>query len=215
VIRVVGFGAGGHAKVMIDALRAGGAFEVVGLLDPKRELHGRTISGVAVLGDDSTIEKLMADGVSAIFIGVGSAASTSLRQRLYEAARARGLDVIKVVHPSAVVSPAATLGRGVSVLAGAIVNASAILGDNVLVNTGAIVEHDCVIEQHTHIATGARVGGSVKIGTGVHVGIGASIRQGISVGAGVVIGAGAAVVDDVPDGAVVVGVPARPMTQHV
>jgi UDP-perosamine 4-acetyltransferase len=207
--QVFGFGAGGHAKVVIDALRAVGGIEVVGLLDPSHQ-SGRLVMGVPVVGDDSVVDQLVARGVSRAFIGVGSVGETSIRKRLYELACRKNLEVISIVHPTAVVAPSVSYGAGLLVLAGAIVNAASTLGVNVLVNTGAIVEHDCMIGDHVHVATGARVGGAVTIGSGTHVGIGASIRQGIVIGRDAVIGAGAAVVDDVGDHAVVYGVPARP-----
>ena len=48
-IPVVGLGAGGHAKVVIEILRMDNHYELSGLLDPKRELHGRSMLGVPVL----------------------------------------------------------------------------------------------------------------------------------------------------------------------
>ena len=36
--RVVGLGAGGHSKVVIEILQRMGGYELVGLLDPKKEL---------------------------------------------------------------------------------------------------------------------------------------------------------------------------------
>jgi acetyltransferase-like isoleucine patch superfamily enzyme len=55
----------------------------------------------------------------------------------------------------------------------------------------------------------------VTIAEGAHVGIGAAVRQGIRIGRNAIVGAGAVVVDDVAAGAVVVGVPARPLRRAV
>ena len=142
--RVIGLGAGGHAKVVIEVLRLLGNYEIVGLLDPKSELWNTQVLGVPVLGDDDLLGQLYADGVRHSFIGLGSTDDTGPRIRLYQSACAAGFEIIAAVHPQSIVSPSAELGHGATVMATAVINAAATLGDNVIVNTGAIVEHDCV-----------------------------------------------------------------------
>ena len=207
--RTVGVGAGGHAKVVIDILRLTGGIDLVGLLDAEGELWGTTVEGLLVLGGDELLPKLYGKGVGYAFIGVGAVGDTQPRRRLYEMTRQCGFEMLKAVHPQAVVASSAFVGDGTSIMAHAVVNPGAHLGVDVIINSGAIVEHDCVVESHAHVATGSRLGGGVYIGEGSHVGIGASLRQGIRIGRNAIVGAGAAVVEDVPDSVVVAGVPAK------
>lgn len=209
MVRVIGLGAGGHAKVVLEILQETGGHEVVGLLDPKKELWQTEVLGVPVLGNESLLPELRDQGIGHAFIGLGGAQDTAPRRRLYDHTRQRGFEIVPAIHPQAVVSPSVKVGHGPTIMAGAVLNAAARLGENVIANTGAIVEHDCVVEDHVHVATGARLASNVRVGQGAHVGIGASIRQGIRIGANAVVGAGAVVVHDVPDRVVVVGVPAR------
>lgn len=211
MVRIIGLGAGGHAKVVIDALRLAGGCELVGLLDADRELWGTRVLDVPVLGGDDLLERLYAEGIRHAFIGVGAIGDTAPRRRIYEEIRRRGFDMVRVIHPRAVISPSADLGDGPTVLAGAVINAASRIGDNVIVNTGTIIEHDCVVGHHVHMATGARLAGGVMVGDGTHIGVGASVRQGVRIGRDAIVGAGAVVVDDVADGVVVAGVPARPL----
>ena len=208
--RLLGLGAGGHAKVVLEVALALG-YDVVGLLDPRRDLWGTTVCGVPVLGGDELMAPQYDGGVRTAFIGLGSGQDTAPRAALYRRARDAGFEIPSLVHAAAVVSPSATLGRGATVLAGGLINADAVLGENVIVNTGAIVEHDCRLGDHVHVASGARLAGGVQIGDGVHVGLGACVNQGIEIGPGAVVGSGAVVVRDVEPGAVVAGVPARPL----
>ncbi len=209
-IPVIGLGPGGHARVLIEAIRLEGTYQIVGMLDRDRSQVGKDILGVPILGSDELLVSLSAD-VRHFFIGLGSVGNMEPRRRLYERAIAAGLHPIKVVHPAAVVSAAAVLGEGIAVLAGAVINACARIGINGIVNTGSIVEHDCIVGDHVHIATGARLCGTVTIGNETHVGAGSTILQGISVGHNTIIGAGAVVIRDVPPGSTVVGIPARPI----
>ncbi len=209
MIPVVGFGAGGHGKVVIEILRAMREYEVVGLLERKPELRGTRVLGVEVLGDDDLMAQLKQRGVNHAFIGLGTIGDTRLRRQLYEKVSGFGFLIVRAIHPTAVIAESANIGVGPTIMAGAIVNADASIGSNVIINTGAIVEHDCMIGDHSHIATGARLAGAVEIGAGSHIGLGAMIRQGIRVGEGALVGAGAVVVKDVPAWTTVIGVPAK------
>jgi sugar O-acyltransferase (sialic acid O-acetyltransferase NeuD family) len=207
-LQVVGFGAGGHAKVLIEILKLDRRYQLVGFLDPNREA-GTQVLELPVLGNDGDLPKMMGMGIRHFFIGVGSVGSSSNRQRLYEMAVGHGMQPVSTIHPSAVISPSASLDKGVMVMPGAIVNAGATIGCNVIINTAAVVEHDCVLGDHVHIATGARLASAVRVGCGAHIGAGAVVRQCVTIGDHALVGAGAAVVKDVASGTVVGGVPAR------
>lgn len=206
---VVGVGAGGHAKVVIEILRIEARHDIIGLLDTDGRLWGTAVLGVPVLGGDALLGDLYRRGVRAAFVGVGTVGDVGPRRRVYERLRAEGFEIVPAIHPRAVVASSAEFGDGLTVMAGAVINAAARLGANVIVNTGAIVEHDCVVGDHVHVATGARLAGAVVVEDGAHIGLGASVRQGVRIGRGAVVGAGAVVVDDVPAGVTVTGLPAR------
>jgi UDP-perosamine 4-acetyltransferase len=201
-------GAGGHAGMVIDTIRALGRYEIVGLVErkdaPQREVHG-----LAVIGTDDGLPAIFARGIVAAANGVGSVKDNEPRRRIFERLKEAGFAMPVLVHPRAWVAESAVLGDGVQVMPGALVLRCAVLGDNVLVNSGAIIEHDSRIGAHTHICTGVRMGGQVTIGEAAFIGVGTSVRQGIRIGAGALIGAGSVVIEDVPEHAFVAGVPAR------
>lgn len=203
-IPIVGVGAGGHAKSVLEAIRSAGEYEVVALVDDDPVLAGTELLGIRVTAGPPT-------GARHAFLGVGGIGDPGPRQRVCERLLADGFELPPIIHASAAVSPWATLGRGAQILAAAVVNADATLGDGVLINTGAVIEHDCAIGDYAHVAPNATLGGGVTVGAGAHVGMGAVVIEGRRVGASAFVAAGAVVIADVPDGARVAGVPARPV----
>jgi len=207
-MKAVLIGAGGHARVVLEAARAQG-LEVVAIIDDKPNLKGTMIDSVPIVGAEDELDRLHVHGVDSAILGVGSIEATTRRQYLYERLAAKWFSFPVVQHPSSVVAHSVRLGPATVVLAGAIINPSASIGCNVIVNTASLIEHDCIVEDHVHVSPGALLAGGARIGTRSHVGIGAVVIQGVQIGADVTIGAGAVVLRDVATGLRVAGVPAR------
>jgi len=206
-VPVIVVGAGGHGKVLVDALQLAGA-AILGLTDANPDLRGTTVLGAPVLGGDEVIGT---HGPNDILLvnGIGTTRAEAARRLQYERFSREGYRFSTVVHPSAIIARDVVLEEGAQVLAGAVVQTGSRIGRNAIINTRASIDHDCIIGAHAHVAPGATLSGAVVVGDGSHVGTGAAVIQGIRLGCGSVIAAGATVIRDVPDGARVAGVPAR------
>lgn len=204
--RAVVVGGGGHARSVLDAVLATGAFEVIGVLDP-RPASPRVL-GLPVLGDDTVLPRLRAEGIEVAVVALGA---NGLRERLGRLARDLGYATPRVVHPAAFVSPSARVADGCVVLARAAVGTLVELGPFAIVNTGAVVDHDGRVGAAAHVASGATLAGGVTVGDRALLGAGAAVRPGVVIGADAVVGVGSAVVRDVAPGTVVAGAPARPL----
>lgn len=213
--KVVGIGAGGHAKVLVSILQNSKSkrYEISGFTDQTPEKRNTKFCGYSILGNDNKLRELYKKGIKNAFIGVGSvnAQENKKRATLYEMATDIGFKLINIIHQKAIISPSTMLTEGVSIMAGSLINPGTNIGKNVIVNTGSIIDHDCEIGDHVHIAPGAKLAGGVTVGENSYVGLGVSIIQEVTIGKNVTIGAGAVVLDDLPDNVTAVGVPAKPI----
>lgn len=207
--RIIVVGAGGHGRVVADALLAAGE-TVIGFVDADPALARTSIMGLPILGGDEALSgldravHLLANGIG----GTGTMPPTP-RRRIGERLQVQGWRFAKVRHPTVTLAPSARLDEGVQLLAGAIVQSGASIGAQAIINTAAVVEHDCQIGAYSHVSIGAILCGDVTIGEECHVGAGAIVIQGVRLGAGMVVGAGAAVVRSEDEPGLLLGVPAK------
>jgi sugar O-acyltransferase (sialic acid O-acetyltransferase NeuD family) len=195
------YGAGGHARVAIEAARA--AALSPGLVIDDRPRSGE-LAGVKVVAANSV--KWDELGAFRFVIAIGD---NAIRAKLFEAVRKRGGIPQTIVHPFSWISPSVKIGAGTVVFGGVVVNADAIIGENCVLNTGCSVDHDGRIGAHSHLCPGVRLAGTVTIGERTMLGTGAVCIPGIKIGSDVIVGAGAAIVRDLPDGCTAFGNPAR------
>ncbi len=193
------FGAGGHAKVVLDALLVAG--ESVRLFDGNPARAGGRLLGVTV--------EHAADPAALPTWGHLAIGDNATRLRLLAELSHHLQGWFSVLHPRTSVAVSSRIGEGCFCAAQAVVGPEAELGRACIINHGAVVDHDCRLGDACHVAPNATLGGAVVLGAGVLVGSGAVLLPGVRIGDNARIGSGAVVTRDVPDRATVVGVPAR------
>ena len=199
---IVIYGGGGHGKMVVDLLRARGAYRITGIIDDGLE-PGSTVMGLPVLGGAKMLTGLASQGVHLAVNAVGGIGNIQVRITVFERLAEAGLVCPPITHPTAYIDPSASLEAGAQVMAMAYVGSEAIIGYGSIVNTGAIVSHDCRLESYSVISPGALLAGDVLVGEGSLIGMGATVNLGVKVGHGARIGNGATIKSDVPVGGVV------------
>ena len=191
------FGAGEHAKVIIDILKESGS-KIIKVFDDNQLL------------DDFLGIPISHDKVSEpIIISIGD---NKNRRNIYGRL---GENIIysKAISKKAIISDSATILDGSVVMSGAVIQSFAKIGTHVIVNTSSSIDHDCVIHDFAHIAPGATLCGGITIGEGTMIGAGTVITPGVKIGSWSVIGAGSVVTRDIPDNVLAFGVPCRIIKQ--
>lgn len=207
------WGGTGQARVLADFI--GQRYRIVAVVD--RMLDHSPFADAILLRDESDVDGWLTDRTqkrplsAAVAIGGRHGAE---RRRLAMFLSARQIDLPVLVHPSAQIGGACTIGAGTQILIGAIIATGTRVGASVIINSGAQVDHDSYLGDGAHIGPGAVTAGEVSIGEDAFVATGAVILPGISIGARATVGAGAVVIEDVAPGITVAGCPARPITNH-
>ena len=199
-------GRGGHAKVVIELLRATPEYVPVGLVVQKKS--SGSVLGVPIVATDRDLLSLRKSGLSWAFVALGD---NERRLKMGRELERIGFGIINAISPKAVISPSARLGHGVAIMAGAVINADAQIDDFAIINTGASIDHDCHIGEGCHIAPGCAIAGNVMIGRLAFLGIGSNAIPGTVIGERATIGAGACVMRNIPSGSTAWGIPARVM----
>lgn len=197
--KIVLVGGGGHCKVVIDAIRKSGKFNIYGIIDPNLA-KGKLVLGVKVMGNDDMLKVLFKKGIINAFVSVGSIGNCEIRKRIYSNLKKNKFQLPVIIHPKSILADGIELGEGAFVAAGAVINPGAKIGKNAIINTSSSVDHDCVIGDFVHIAPGVTLSGGVIVGDETHIGAGANVIQCLKIGKRCVVGAGTTVRHDMEDG---------------
>ena len=150
-------GAGGFGHMIQETAKLLGYEKAVFLDDAVRDPD--------VVGKCCDYESFLGQYVTA----VAALGDNNMRLHWTEKLMEAGYDVPAIIHPSAVVSPSASVGKGSFIMQRAIVNTHTVVEHGVLINSGAVVDHDSYVERGAHIGLGSVVKANCRIASKVKV----------------------------------------------
>ena len=206
-------GSGQHANVVMYNLKEQGRYEVVCALDSDETKIGNEINGVKIVDTYDDLDKIKEKyGTNKFFIAFGN---MKYRKRVYEYFVESGWEAVNIIHPNAIVSTDAIIGKGVLIECGCLITPNPKIGNNVVVNTGSQINHDNVVEDHVYIASGVILSGGVTIHENTLLDDGVIVTLGKSVGKNSLVGAGGVVTKNIDDGVVCYGNPAKVIRKNL
>lgn len=197
-MRIVIMGAGGFALELLDLAERLG-HEVVAVFDERGTTSRDVLGSIGVV---DSIDDVDADAAA---IAVGD---PSVRARFLEMARGR-FPLPVLTHPSACVSPRASIAEGCLIMQNAVINSGSKVGAGTLVNVGCCIGHECEVGECCHLAPAVQLAGCSSVGDVTMLGTGTTVLPGVRVGNGSLCGAGSVITREVEDGILVTGIPAR------
>ena len=192
-IKIILFGAGGHALSVIDVIEKTKKFKILFLLD---KFDGE-IGKYKIYKEKKNIEYYK-KYTNKAFVSIGQIKNSKPRSILYNKLLEKGFIIPKIISPFALVSDTAKIDDGTIVMHHALVNSFSQIGKNCIINSKALVEHGVKIENNCHLSTGSIANGDCLIKTGSFIGSNATIIQKITIGSNSVVGAGKIVKKNLP-----------------
>lgn len=206
--KIVVYGAGGHAKVILDIINSVKEFSVACYYDDNPT--NSFVSGVPVFSKKSDLKNFANTyDIKAAVVAIGN---NSARKRISEELKIMGFNLPTLIHSSALISEDVKIGPGTVVMPRVVINSSSEIKEGVILNTGSIIEHDCIVGSFAHIAPGSVLCGGVIVGSMTMVGAGSTIIPLQTIGESSIVGAGSVVIRPVVSNTCVYGNPARAKT---
>jgi len=137
---------GGHGHVVKEIAESLGIFEKIDFLDD----NPNSSESIGLCSDN---EKFIEDYTYAI----PAFGNNKLRMEWIEKLGNNSFEIPTLIHPTAYISPSATVYSGSVIAAKAVVNTNSRVERGCIISVGSIVDHDAVINLGCHVDCGAVV----------------------------------------------------------
>jgi len=190
----------------IEALDCiGNAYRFIGFVDDTPQKRGIDPNGYPVFDRGA-----FAQFPDAYVLAVpGSPSSFRSRKDIIQGLGIADERFARVVHPAARVSPLASIGSNVLIMAGVIVTSNARIGSHICILPNTVLHHDVMIGDWSLIGSNVTIAGNTVVEENCYIGSGTSLMNDIRVGSGALVGLGSNVINSVAACTRVVGNPAR------
>jgi sugar O-acyltransferase (sialic acid O-acetyltransferase NeuD family) len=199
----------GNGIEALDCL--GSTYRLVGFVDDTTKKRGIDSNGYSVFGRDAFLQF-----PDAYVLAVpGSPGSYQSRK---ETIRALGIPeerFARVIHPAASVSPLASIGCNVLIMAGVVITSNARIGSHTCILPNTVIHHDVEVGDWSLVGSNVTIAGGTVVEENCYIGSGSSIMNGLRIGSGALVGLGSNVISNVTTGVRVVGNPARDIGKKV
>ncbi len=201
--KLVLFGSGKISDVLADYFARDSDYEIVAYTCEAAHVGGNEHHGRPWIAFEE-IERQFAPASHAMHIAVGYHQMNRVRERLLNAARAKGYRLPSFISTRSWPGPGLACGDNCFVADGVSVEPKARIGENVALWSNVLVGHHAEIDDHAWLAGGTAIGGASKIGARCFLGMNATVGHEVTVGADCLLGARSLVTKPLAAGSVVI-----------
>ena len=207
---IIIIGAGGvgiETTFLIEEInKVKSTWNILGIIDDNKEIHGKIINGYTILGGVSYLEKYeKKEEKPEVVIAI---ANYNVKKNIVSKLNNK-FNFATIIHPDVRIHKTATIGKGSIVYEGVIMTTNITIGNHVIISPKCGIGHDSIIKDYASVLWNANISGNDVIEEGVLIGSAATIIQGKTIGQGAIIGAGAVVIKDILSHTTNVGVPSK------
>lgn len=183
--KVIIVGAGGHAAELVDymihintisTVEMEKEWEIVGLIDDSEANYEAYAYDFPFLGK---IKDHIVQQEVGYVMGI---ANMKYRRVIIQQLQQEGARFVTLIHPTALVSPSATIGAGCVISHNVSIGPKAVLGDFNLINSRCTIGHDTAIGSYNFLAPQVVTGGFAAVGEENFFGTNAVILPAIALG---------------------------------
>jgi len=213
--KIIIVGHGEHARMVVGNVEEQNAYEIMGYSTNDAAHINTRVYGYPVLCLDKDIPDLLKNNpeIKGYILGIGMSSGSMRRRHDIACWLDTLIEAVNIVHPTAIISKHAHIGKGNIVEAFTKIANGAKIGNHCIINSFSAVNHDQTIGNNVLIAGNVSMAGR-NIGDNTIIADGASIGFKKSVGANCIVGDGTVVTKDVPDNVIVYGNPAKVIREN-
>ena len=188
--KIVIFGSGGHAFVVLSEIIKAKKFKIIGVVDDyfdKKKINLFKYYGVKYLGNLNKFSKSKSKKNIFGFVAVGD---NKKREEIVKKVSKiiKNIRWATIISKDAIISTNVKIGEGTIIVSGSVVNFGTIIKKHCLINTNSSIDHENYFESFSSSGPSVTTGGNVKVFKGSHLGISSTIKQGIIIGKNTIIG---------------------------
>ena len=205
--KLVLFGSGGHCRAVLAAVMSSNMYQVemIGDIHNTSGTSDERIFDAPVVSLKAAYNYALENNTSA-FVAVGD---NHKRHRLHVFLVELGLELVSIIHPTAIVSPKVQIGAGSYVAANCHIGPEVEVGESTILNTMCNIEHESRVGSFCHVGPNSTVCGRTHISDCVFLGASSTVLPYLKISKNIVVGAGGVVTRDlVDDSLAYTGVPA-------
>lgn len=206
--KIVIFGSGGQAKVIIDIISNLKDFQIHSIYDESKKKIKSISLNKKKYKVNNELKSLLNNKNLYGVIAIGDNYRRYLMyKKIFEVNS--NFKFTNIISSQTKISKNIKIGNGNVIMPNVTINAGTEIQDHCIINTSSSIDHDNKFSSFSSVGPGVITGGNVKISRYSHIGIGCVILNNISIGANTVVGAKSLVNKNVIKNIITYGCPAR------